>query len=60
VFPIHKGGIFVRIKAAPVKYASHFTGQAQGFSVRHTPCMPQPETRGERRSGQKGPFMDGN
>jgi hypothetical protein len=22
--------------------------------------MPQPETRGERRSGQKGPFMDGN
>ncbi len=24
------------------------------------PCMPQPETRGERRSGQKGPFMDGN
>jgi hypothetical protein len=22
--------------------------------------MPQPETRGEGRSGQKGPFMDGN
>ncbi|MFZ0484640.1 MAG: hypothetical protein WAL93_14725, partial [Desulfobacterales bacterium] len=23
-------------------------------------CTPQPETRGERRSGQKGPFMDGH
>jgi len=23
-------------------------------------CMPQPETRGERRSGQKGPFRNGN
>ena len=21
-------------------------------------CTPQPETRGERRAGQKGPFMD--
>jgi len=23
-------------------------------------CTPQPETRGERRAGQKGPFMDGH
>jgi len=23
-------------------------------------CTPQPETRGERRAGQKEPFMDGN
>jgi len=23
-------------------------------------CMLQPETRGERRAGQKGPFMDSN
>jgi len=23
-------------------------------------CRPQPETRGERRAGQKGPFMDGH
>ena len=22
-------------------------------------CAPQPETRGERRAGQKGPFMNG-
>jgi len=22
-------------------------------------CTPQPETRGERRAGQKRPFMDG-
>jgi len=22
-------------------------------------CTPQPETRGESRAGQKGPFMDG-
>ncbi len=23
-------------------------------------CTPQPETRGERRAGQKGPFLDGH
>jgi len=23
-------------------------------------CTPQPGTRGERRAGQKGPFMDGH
>ncbi|MFZ0482481.1 MAG: hypothetical protein WAL93_03745, partial [Desulfobacterales bacterium] len=23
-------------------------------------CTPQPETRGERRAGQKWPFMDGH
>jgi hypothetical protein len=23
-------------------------------------CTPQPETRGERRSGQKGQFLDGH
>jgi hypothetical protein len=59
-FPIHKREIFVRIKPSPVKYAPHFTGQAQGFSGKHTSCMSQPKTRGERRSGQKVPFMDGN
>ncbi len=33
---------------------------AQGFSLRLTDGTPQTETRGERRSSQKGPFMDGN
>ena len=33
---------------------------AQGFSLRRTDCTPQTKTRGERRSSQKGPFMDGN
>ncbi len=47
-------------KAAPVKYASHFTGQAQGFSPEAHACTSRAETRGERGSGQKGPFMDGN
>jgi hypothetical protein len=33
---------------------------AQGFSLRRTDRTPQTETRGERRSSEKGPFMDGN
>jgi hypothetical protein len=33
---------------------------AQGFSGRGTWGTPQPETRGERRAAQKGPFMDGH
>jgi hypothetical protein len=32
----------------------------QGFSLRCTYRTPQTETRGERRSSEKGPFMDGN
>ena len=32
----------------------------QGFSLRCTSSTPQTETRGERRSWGKGPFMDGN
>jgi hypothetical protein len=32
---------------------------AQGFAVRRTQCTSQPETRGERRTTQKRPFMDG-
>ncbi len=38
----------------------HRIKAAQGFSMRHTPCTPQPETRGKRRAGQKRPFMVGN
>ncbi len=33
---------------------------AQGFSLRRTCSTPQAETRGERRSSEKEPFMDGN
>ncbi|MBW2174442.1 MAG: hypothetical protein JRF64_07335 [Deltaproteobacteria bacterium] len=33
---------------------------AQGFALRRTDGTPQTETRGERRSSGKGPFMDGN
>ena len=33
---------------------------AQGFSLRRTGGTPQTETRGERRSSEKRPFMDGN
>jgi hypothetical protein len=33
---------------------------AQGFSLRRTDGTPQTETRGERHSSEKGPFMDGN
>jgi hypothetical protein len=33
---------------------------AQGFSLRRTDCTPQMETRGERRSSEKEPFVDGN
>ncbi|MBW2173405.1 MAG: hypothetical protein JRF64_01925 [Deltaproteobacteria bacterium] len=32
----------------------------QGFSLRRTGGTPLTETRGERRSSGKGPFMDGN
>ncbi|MBW2173626.1 MAG: hypothetical protein JRF64_03085 [Deltaproteobacteria bacterium] len=32
----------------------------QGFSSRCTGGTPQTKTRGERRSSEKGPFMDGN
>ncbi len=32
----------------------------QGFSLRRTSGTPQTETRGERRSSEKEPFMDGN
>jgi len=33
---------------------------AQGFAVRRTQCTSQPEIRGERRTTQKRPFMDGH
>jgi hypothetical protein len=33
---------------------------AQGFTPRRTLCTSQAKTRGERRSEEKGPFMDGN
>ena len=33
---------------------------AQGFVLRRTFDTPQVETRGERRSLKKGPFLDGN
>ena len=51
---MQKLAIFVLIKAA------------QGFAVpakrdrKAYDCTPQPEIRGERRAGQKGPFMDGH
>jgi len=48
MFPVHKCEIFVRIKAT------------QGYPAWRTLCTPQSKTRGERRPGQKGPFMDGN
>ncbi|MBW2174589.1 MAG: hypothetical protein JRF64_08120 [Deltaproteobacteria bacterium] len=37
-----------------------FSDGGQGFSLRRTDRTPQTETRGERRSSGKGPFMDGN
>ncbi len=46
--PIQKCIFFVLDKAA------------QGFAVRRTQCTPQPETRGERRTAQKRPFMQGH
>jgi len=36
------------------------TGAAQGFSARRTQRPSQPESRGERRPAEKGPFMDGH
>ena len=33
---------------------------AQGFVPRRTFGTPQAKTRGERRSSEKGPFLDGN
>ena len=33
---------------------------AQGFSLRRTSSTPQAETRGERCSSEKEPFMNGN
>jgi hypothetical protein len=33
---------------------------AQGFVPRRTLGTPQAEARGERRSSEKGPFLDGN
>jgi hypothetical protein len=42
------------------------TGAAQGFAVpaqrdrKAYVCTAQPESRGERRSAEKLPFMDGN
>jgi hypothetical protein len=33
---------------------------AQGFVLKRTLGTPQSETRGERRSLKKGPFLDGN
>jgi len=33
---------------------------AQGFAVRHTQRTSQPESRGERHSAEKGPFLDGH
>jgi hypothetical protein len=60
---IQKWQILPRGKAAPEKYASHFTGQAQGFWPRSRfrggirrgrPFhKPQAQTREERRLGAK-------
>ena len=46
--PIQKCGFFVLDKTA------------QGFAVRRTECTSQPEARGERRTTQKRPFIDGH
>jgi len=37
-----------------------FGYRKQSGTERQPSRMPQPETRGECGSGQKGPFMDGN
>jgi len=36
------------------------TGAAQGFSARGIQRTLQPESLGERRPAEKGPFMDGH
>ena len=46
--PIQKCGFFMLDKAA------------QGFAVRRTQCTPQQKARGERRTTQIRPFMDGH
>jgi hypothetical protein len=45
-------------QARPPRLSARDGGQ--GFSSRRTGGTPQTETRGERRSSEKGPFMDGN
>ena len=46
-----------RIRRRPKKRA--MAGQARVFGEAYV-CTSQAETRGERRAGQKGPFMDGH
>jgi len=48
VCPIQKWAIFLLSKAA------------QGFMPRRTFCTSQAKTRGERRSVEKWPFLDGH
>jgi hypothetical protein len=45
-------------QARPPRLSARDGGQ--GFSLRRTDRTPQTGTRGERRSSEKGPFMDGN
>jgi len=50
-----------RIRRRPKKgYGETSKGfwSPQSGTGRRTACTPQPETRGERRAGQKRPFMD--
>ncbi|MBW2173808.1 MAG: hypothetical protein JRF64_04055 [Deltaproteobacteria bacterium] len=45
-------------QARPPRLSARNGGQ--GFSSRRTGGTPQTQTRGERRSSEKEPFVDGN
>jgi hypothetical protein len=51
---------FLYFIKSDTKSRSFLTGAAQGFAARHTQRTSQPENCGERRSVEKGPFMDGH
>jgi hypothetical protein len=53
-------GTGVSFQFSPDKSGFALSKAAQGFTPRRTFRTSQAKTRGERRSEEKGPFMDGN
>jgi hypothetical protein len=56
IVSIHEFMLNTRVSYAEMSNFCSDQGRTRVFGEAYV-CMPQPEARGERRTGQKGPFL---